>query len=149
VPDRDPTIDAGPDPEASPPGLLFAYGTLVPADPGLREAGGWVADAVRGRLFDLGPYPGLVGLGEPDAPWVAGHVRPVGLGELLDRLDPYEGVDEGLYRREAVTTRAGRRAWVYTYGRPLPPWARGPIDRWVGPRTGPTPTGLAGTDPGR
>ena len=81
---------------------------------------GWEADAVRGRLFDLGPYPGLVDLDDPGAHWVDGYVRPVDRGELIDRLDPYEGVDEGLYRREATTTRAGRPGWIYVYARPLP-----------------------------
>ena len=49
---------------------------------------------------------------------------------MIGRLDPYEGVDEGLYRREATTTRAGRFAWIYVYARPLPAVAVGPFDRW-------------------
>jgi gamma-glutamylcyclotransferase (GGCT)/AIG2-like uncharacterized protein YtfP len=116
------------------PMLLFAYGTLAPRDPEAAALGGWAADGVRGRLFDLGPYPGLVDCGDPAAGWVEGYVRPVGQDELTGRLDPYEGVDEGLYRRVAATTRAGRRAWVYEYARPLPPNARGPMTRWDGPR---------------
>jgi gamma-glutamylcyclotransferase (GGCT)/AIG2-like uncharacterized protein YtfP len=88
---------------------------------------------VRGRLFDLGAYPALVGCDDSDAGWVEGYVRSVEAGELTGRLDPYEGVDEGLYRRVAVTTRAGRTAWVYLYARPLPPHARGPLARWDGP----------------
>ena len=90
-----------------PPDLLFAYGTLGPADPEAAARGGWVADAVRGRLFDLGPYPALVDADDPAAGWVEGHVRPVDRRELEGRLDRYEGVDEGLYRRVLVTTRAG------------------------------------------
>ena len=116
------------------PDLLFAYGTLGPAGSGGAVPGGWQADAVRGRLFDLGRYPALTDLDDPAAGWVEGHVRPVERGELESRLDPYEGVDEGLYRRRAATTRAGRRAWVYVYGRPLPQYARGPLTRWEGPR---------------
>ena len=54
--------------------------------------------------------------------------------ELLRRLDAYEGVEEGLYRRVAVTTQAGREVWVYVYARPLPTTARGPLARWDGPR---------------
>lgn len=124
----------GPSPQSAPARLLFAYGTLVPGDPGRRSAGGWEPDAVRGRLYDLGPYPGLIDLDDPAAPWVDGFARPVGDAELVDHLDPYEGVDEGLYRRDATTTRAGRPAWVYVYARSLPPSARGPFDRWGGER---------------
>ena len=118
------------------PRLLFAYGTLVPRDVGLRDAEGWIGDAVRGRLFDLGPYPGLIDLDDPGAVWVEGYVRPVLAEELRDRLDPYEAVAEGLYRREAATARSGRRVWIYVYARPIPPDAVGPIERWAGPGRG-------------
>jgi gamma-glutamylcyclotransferase (GGCT)/AIG2-like uncharacterized protein YtfP len=94
------------------------------------DPGGWVADRVRGRLYDLGPYPALVDAGDAGAGWVEGFVRPVGLDELSQRLDRYEGVDEGLYRRIALTTEAGRSVWVYVYARPLPDAARGPLPRW-------------------
>jgi gamma-glutamylcyclotransferase (GGCT)/AIG2-like uncharacterized protein YtfP len=118
------------------PTLLFAYGTLGPAS--AAEAG-WREDAVRGRLFDLGPYPALVDLDDPGVGWVHGNVRPVGASELRRRLDTYEGVDEGLYRRVAATTRSGRRAWVYVYARALPPGAREvPDGRW---RSVPRPGG--------
>ncbi len=117
--------------------LLFAYGTLAPEGPHAAARDGWVADAVRGRLFDLGPYPALVGCEDPDAGWVEGYVRTVTPGELVERLDPYEGVDEGLYRRVPAITRAGRRVWVYIYERPIPREARGPLTRWERPRGGP------------
>lgn len=123
-----PTVESGPS------RLLFAYGTLVPTASDCRAAEGWEPDAVRGRLFDLGPYPGLVDLDDPSAAWVEGFARPVEELELIGRLDPYEGVDEGLYRRESTTTRAGRPAWVYVFARPLPASARGPIARWGGDR---------------
>jgi indolepyruvate decarboxylase len=119
------------------PDLLFAYGTLGPAGPEAAARGGWKPDAIRGRLYHLGPYPALIGLDDPAAGWVEGHVRPVDRVELETRLDPYEGVDEGLYQRRAATTRAGRRVWVYVYARPLPQYARGPMPRWEGPRVGP------------
>ena len=75
---------------------LFAYGTLLPglAPTAMREVVERMRPvglaAVRGRLFDLGPYPGLV----LDA--VAGSVQ----GQLLEvpdepelwlRMDAYEG----------------------------------------------------------
>ena len=118
------------------PRLLFAYGTLIPREPARRDAEGWIGDAVRGHLYDLGPYPGLIDLDDPAARWVEGFVRLVDEEELTARLDPFEAVDEGLYRREATTTRSGRRAWVYVYARPLPSEAQGPIERWEGPGRG-------------
>jgi gamma-glutamylcyclotransferase (GGCT)/AIG2-like uncharacterized protein YtfP len=112
------------------PTLLFAYGTLAPQGTGRAAAEGWMADRVRGRLYDLGLYPGLIDCGDPAAPWVEGFVRFVAEDELTRRLDPYEGVDQGLYRRVSTTTEAGRLVWVYVYARPLPPGARGPLARW-------------------
>jgi gamma-glutamylcyclotransferase (GGCT)/AIG2-like uncharacterized protein YtfP len=116
------------------PDLLFAYGTLGPRNARDSALGGWVPDAVRGRLFDLGPYPALVDLDAPDAGWVEGDVRPVSRRELVERLDPYEGVPEGLYRRASTITRAGRHVWVYVYLSSPPQYARGPLSRWPGPR---------------
>lgn len=113
-----------------PPRFLFAYGTLGPR---FEPRDDWRADAVRGRLFDLGPYPVLVDWDDPEAPWVEGHVRPVTCEELEGRLDAYEGVAEGLFRREAATTRAGRVAWVYVFARDVPQYAKGPLPRWGGP----------------
>jgi gamma-glutamylcyclotransferase (GGCT)/AIG2-like uncharacterized protein YtfP len=114
------------------PELLFAYGMLLPADPEAAGSGGWTSDAVRGRLYDLGPYPGLVDLDDHTAGWVEGYVRAVEHGELEVRLDSFEGVEEGLYRRVRTTTRGRRDVWIYVYGRPLPPDARGPLPRWDG-----------------
>jgi gamma-glutamylcyclotransferase (GGCT)/AIG2-like uncharacterized protein YtfP len=121
------------------PSLLFAYGTLAPDGPEAAAARGWVADEVRGRLFDLGPYPALVDHDDREAGWVEGFVRAVDPIELTRDLDPYEGVDEGLYRRLAVTTRRARLVWVYVYARPIPGEARGPLTRWDGPRAFPVP----------
>ena len=110
--------------------LLFAYGTLAPetSDPAGLE--GWVADAVRGRLYDLGPYPALVDHDDQQADWVEGYVRPVSLDQLTGSLDSYEGVGEGLYRRVEATTRAGRQVWVYVYASSVPRSAIGPLSRW-------------------
>jgi indolepyruvate decarboxylase len=109
---------------------LFAYGTLMPRDREAAERDGWTPDAVRGRLYDLGPFPALVDLDDPTAGWVHGFVRPVDMAELSGPLDVCEGVDEGLYRRVEVMTRNNQRAWIYVYARPLPPDAKGPVDRW-------------------
>jgi gamma-glutamylcyclotransferase (GGCT)/AIG2-like uncharacterized protein YtfP len=117
--------------------LLFAYGTLMPRDRDSAKRDGWRPDAVRGRLYDLGPYPVLIDLDDPAAGWLDGFVRPVDLEELVTRLDPWEDVEQGLYRRTQTMTRASCCVWVYVYNRPLPPHARGPLDRWDGPRRAP------------
>jgi gamma-glutamylcyclotransferase (GGCT)/AIG2-like uncharacterized protein YtfP len=113
--------------------MLFAYGTLVPRDEGRFKREGWVADAVRGRLYDLGEYPGLVDLEDASADWVLGYVRSVDMDELAGPLDRYEGVSAGLYRRVKTTTRDKRRVWVYVYARALPESARGPLCHWRPP----------------
>jgi gamma-glutamylcyclotransferase (GGCT)/AIG2-like uncharacterized protein YtfP len=117
--------------------LLFAYGTLMPRDRDSADRDGWRPDAVRGRLFDLGPFPALIDLDDPGAGWVEGFVRPADLQELETLLDPWEEVDRGLYRRTRTVTRASCLVWVYVYNRPLPSHARGPLDRWDGWRRAP------------
>jgi gamma-glutamylcyclotransferase (GGCT)/AIG2-like uncharacterized protein YtfP len=112
--------------------LLFAYGTLMPADPETGAREGCSSDAVRGRLYDLGPFPALVDVDDPSAGWVEGFARSVELAELEGPIDRWEGVADGAYRRVETTTRNGQRAWVYVYSRPLPPDADGPLDRWRG-----------------
>jgi gamma-glutamylcyclotransferase (GGCT)/AIG2-like uncharacterized protein YtfP len=116
--------------------LLFAYGTLSPASPEAAAEGGWAADRVRGRLYDLGAYPALVDCGDATAGWVEGYVREIGKEDLAGPIDHYEGVSEGLYQRAETTTEAGRRVWVYVYSRPLPPDAPGPLERWEGRHAG-------------
>jgi gamma-glutamylcyclotransferase (GGCT)/AIG2-like uncharacterized protein YtfP len=126
------------------PGLLFAYGTLMPADADAAAREGWRPDAVRGRLFDLGPYPALVDLDDPTAGWVEGYVRPVDADELATRLDLWEEVEQGLYRRVEALTRDSRRVWIYVYNRPLPPGSRGPLGHWEGRRRAPAPVTARG-----
>jgi gamma-glutamylcyclotransferase (GGCT)/AIG2-like uncharacterized protein YtfP len=114
------------------PSRLFAYGTLMPTDADAVPRQGWAADAVRGRLFDLGPHPGLIDLDVPGTGWVEGYVRAVEPVEL-EAFDRWEDVDLGTYRRVETATRNGLRAWVYVYARQLPPTARGPLSRWSNP----------------
>jgi gamma-glutamylcyclotransferase (GGCT)/AIG2-like uncharacterized protein YtfP len=111
---------------------LFVYGTLMPSDADSAARDNWSADAVRGRLYDLGPFPALVEVDNPEAGWVEGFARSVSTSEL-EAFDVYEEVGAGIYRRLETTTRGGRRVWVYEYARPLPPSARGPLDRWRDP----------------
>lgn len=106
---------------------LFVYGTLRrDCRHGRFELVGTNAEFVaparmRGRLVDLGRYPGLVSPRGPDD-WVRGEVYalhdPV---HTLARLDAYEG---SAFRRicaEAVQD-CGRkiRTWVYVYEGPFP-----------------------------
>ena len=113
------------------PVRLFVYGTLKPRNEVDAARQGFEADAVRGTLYDLGPFPGLFDCGDPSAGWVEGFVRPVDADELTQRLDPYEGVDEGMFARVRTTTREGLLAWVYVFARPLPKEAVGPLDSWT------------------
>ena len=126
--------------DATEPRHLFAYGTLGPVDRGAARRDRWTEAAVRGRLYDLGPYPALVAWADPSAGWVEGHVRAVDRAELEAVLDPYEGTDVGLFRRVALRTRSGVRAWAYVYPHPIPRGARGPITRWDGRRIDLGPT---------
>jgi gamma-glutamylcyclotransferase (GGCT)/AIG2-like uncharacterized protein YtfP len=114
------------------PDHLFLYGTLLPerAPAGLREALGRCARVgrgfLRGRLCDLGPYPGLVP--DPSAPGrVTGQVfRLPDREDVLTALDAYEGFDPAdpagsLYLRlpHDVELAGGDTlsCWVYVYNR--------------------------------
>jgi gamma-glutamylcyclotransferase (GGCT)/AIG2-like uncharacterized protein YtfP len=117
------------------PDLLFVYGSLrrgfelhgVLVGLGARHVG---KASLRGRLFDLGDYPGA----EPssaEADRVLGEVyRLVNPQRALQVLDRVEGLRPGapaasLYRREvaAITLEGGAtaEAWVYWLARRLGP----------------------------
>ncbi|MDX2187100.1 MAG: gamma-glutamylcyclotransferase family protein [Opitutaceae bacterium] len=100
--------------------LLFVYGTLMTGEEneahmrgqrllGAAETGpGWT-------LYLLDGYPGAVRL--PGGPPLAGELWAVD-PDALARLDEFEGVGEGLYRREREWVRCGERdhqAWIYVY----------------------------------
>ncbi len=88
---------------------------------------------VRGSLYDVGDYPGLV---LDDAGWVAGELfRIPDLAARLNDLDREEGYDpaddaRSLYvrRRGAVRVEDGSSldAWLYLYNDPGGPPGRGP-----------------------
>jgi gamma-glutamylcyclotransferase (GGCT)/AIG2-like uncharacterized protein YtfP len=92
---------------------LFVYGTLRPRR-GERSARVHGAARLRGRLWDLGAYPGA--MLDSEAPgFVHGEVIDGGDdAELLARLDAYEGAE---YRRDRVTlqTDDGRQyaCWIW------------------------------------
>jgi gamma-glutamylcyclotransferase (GGCT)/AIG2-like uncharacterized protein YtfP len=78
---------------------------------------------VRGRLLDLGRYPGLV----PGAGRVQGELYRIDRAELLPVLDREEGYN--FQRRWGLVSRPDGcrvRAWLYRYcgargrGRPIP-----------------------------
>ncbi|HUE95594.1 MAG TPA: gamma-glutamylcyclotransferase family protein [Longimicrobiaceae bacterium] len=93
---------------------LFVYGTL-------RRGGGMhslldgcrlhAEATVRGSLFDLGTYPALV---LDDRGTVHGEVWECPRETLL-RLDSYEGVGEGLFRRVRIEV-GSVPCWTYIAG---------------------------------
>jgi gamma-glutamylcyclotransferase (GGCT)/AIG2-like uncharacterized protein YtfP len=100
---------------------LFFYGTLLPdlvrppiaaAVARLRPLG---PAKVPGRLYDLGPYPGLV----PDAGGqtrVAGELFAADEPDLVATLDDYEGSEFRRVPTTAATPAGGAVAcWVYEY----------------------------------
>lgn len=76
---------------------------------------------VRGALYDLGDYPGLVESEHDER--VPGLILELDDDESLARLDRYEGVDEGLYTRRLVAVARDDgvdvEAWIYFYTRPV------------------------------
>jgi gamma-glutamylcyclotransferase (GGCT)/AIG2-like uncharacterized protein YtfP len=105
---------------------LFVYGTLQDArvrDHALRGVAARVIGrgSVRGALYHLDDYPGLVA--SDDDARVPGILLELDDAAAWEALDRYEGVDEGLYvrRQLAVTLDDGqtRDAWVYLYAQPI------------------------------
>jgi gamma-glutamylcyclotransferase (GGCT)/AIG2-like uncharacterized protein YtfP len=108
--------------------LLFVYGTLrpfvaIPMANRLAAGGHHLGTGkTRGRLYDLGAYPGLT---RPRArrEWVVGDVYRIRNPRMLRVLDRYEAgartVRPTFVRVPCVVTlmRLRRRAWVYLYRR--------------------------------
>ena len=105
---------------------VFVYGTLRPGDVRWRHLEPFVVDegwddTIDGRLFDTGlDYPAalLDGRAEPGGVILG---RTYGLIEssitqCLEVLDREEDTVGGRYRRIAIHTGSGTRAWVYEYG---------------------------------
>ncbi len=96
---------------------LFVYGTLrseAEAASALLGGSRRVATAtVNGTLYDIdGEYPALILYG---ATPVAGEIIHIPDSSRLHRIDEYEGVDSGLFRRVAVEV-AGVPCWAYVAG---------------------------------
>lgn len=101
------------------PNLLFVYGSLRAGEAAchlLSECRFVGTAAVAGVLGSASGYPLLL----PGPGWVHGELYrlPPGLRgrRVLEALDRYEGVTEGLYGRSTLRA-AGTEAW--TYGIPL------------------------------
>jgi gamma-glutamylcyclotransferase (GGCT)/AIG2-like uncharacterized protein YtfP len=100
---------------------LFVYGTLMSAgDQAVLLSGlGRSSATTRGALYHLpAGYPALM-LG-PDGE-VHGELVEAPEARLLALLDHYEGVAQGLYRRETIDVTVGLRrvkAWAYVMDRP-------------------------------
>jgi gamma-glutamylcyclotransferase (GGCT)/AIG2-like uncharacterized protein YtfP len=110
--------------------LLFVYGTLLDAD---NEFANYLKNNAlfystakfKGRLFDIGEYPGgIIG----DAGYnIAGSVFKLKSADALSRLDDYEGFGEdqdqpNLFVREWLPVTTGEGAidcWVYLYNLPV------------------------------
>lgn len=114
------------------PRILFVYGTLR-RDPAhelfhlLARHGHFLGDArVRGRLFDLGSYPGMTL--DDDNGYVLGELYEITSNwvHVMTRLDEYEGCtandpEPHEYRRELVEalqpTGTAINAWAYVLNR--------------------------------
>ncbi len=104
---------------------IFVYGTLKRGCKNHRHLAGqtYVGEArtVPGfRLYDLGDYPGMAA--DPtDLEGVTGEVWGIDAATLV-RLDAFESIAEGLYRREAVPLEAPFaqvEVHAYIYARPI------------------------------
>ena len=116
-------------------GHVFLYGTLLPElaprgiEPLLTRLRSVGPGSVRGVLYDLGSYPGVV-LDENSGGLVRGSVFELLRDDpsLLTRIDDYEGFDPSdcerslfVRKRSAVqlTDRTVLPCWVYTYNRSI------------------------------
>lgn len=111
---------------------IFLYGTLLPeyapaeiADT-VRQLSRVTRAFVRGRLYDLGEYPGAI-LDPASETLIKGEIFELPDDkEALARLDSYEGFDpdepaSSLFARDktSVTLREGGelQCWIYIYNR--------------------------------
>ncbi|WP_404421318.1 gamma-glutamylcyclotransferase [Nibricoccus sp. IMCC34717] len=101
---------------------VFVYGTLMRGEVNHNQLAGqrYLGPAQTGAgwvLYQLDGYPGAVR--EDGAGAVVGELWEVDAA-ALQRLDAFEGVGEGLYRRETVKVTLGAyavEAEVYVYAR--------------------------------
>jgi len=99
--------------------LLFVYGLLQPEfNPPKVVYDQW-RDSLKGRLFDLGDYPGGIEIGHGPGTF-EGSVLDIDDSELA-ALDEFEDVRGNSYfRRIRTTTESGAEVWAYEYFGPIP-----------------------------
>jgi len=105
--------------------LLFVYGTLKRGCSNHHRLADQIyVGPARTRpgftLYDLGGYPGIVAAA-PDAPGVVGEVWSVD-AQGLSALDAFEGLPEGLYRREPLELQSPydrQQVEAYVYAREI------------------------------
>jgi gamma-glutamylcyclotransferase (GGCT)/AIG2-like uncharacterized protein YtfP len=109
---------------APPLSHLFVYGTLQPGDVRWHFLEPFVVDEGRpdsapGQVFDTGlGYPGAQ-FESTSSSAVIGRAYTLlesSIDQCLKVLDAEEGTVGGHYRRIAITTTRGVRAWAYQYG---------------------------------
>ena len=103
--------------------LIFVYGSLMSTVPS--AASSWLQqqarlvgeDQVRGYLYDLGQYPGII-IDDSSPDLVKGEVYQLYQVDTgLSYLDAYEGTEitRPEYERIQCATTAGRLCWVYQF----------------------------------
>ena len=114
------------------PILLFVYGTLLQTENHyaryINQHCSYISSGkVKGLLYDLGEYPGMIAVNKNNA-WVYGSVYQMdNPTAVLKVIDEYEGVgpeenQPNLYKRISmpVETPYGiQDAWVYLYNLPV------------------------------
>jgi gamma-glutamylcyclotransferase (GGCT)/AIG2-like uncharacterized protein YtfP len=110
--------------------FLFVYGTLLQSDNEFakylrQHCSFYRAGKVRGILYDIGEYPGLII--DYTAGYVFGSLYLIDNEQVLKQIDAYEGVgpDEeqpNLYLRVILPVNTSEGivdAWAYTYNLPV------------------------------
>lgn len=104
------------------PSVVAVYGTLRyggSANSLMRGAKLMGSDTVKGSLYNMGAFPAF----KRDSKQIVVvdlYKLPEDGGELLKRMDRYEGFvdghpDESLYTRQQIITDNGIVCWVYVY----------------------------------
>lgn len=115
---------------------IFVYGTLRPGRGAYKtfiegRAEHVSTTRIRGRMYDLGSYPG-VRLEYDEDDWVTGDLFTITDDKLPDMLDRYEGYPN-YYDRRMVATEDGHDTWVYEFGVVPPAASLVSSGEWKGP----------------
>jgi gamma-glutamylcyclotransferase (GGCT)/AIG2-like uncharacterized protein YtfP len=124
-------------------GMLKAHAAGHPEDLGLAGAGRYLGPCrIRGALYDLGAYPGLL----PGEQLCHGELYQVDKPEIAEALDAFEDLvpddpNGSLYLRCPVPVldtsgaATGQTAWAYLYNRSAAGHTPIVDGCWRGPRT--------------